>query len=229
MDLVKNLDISEDIKKLVLAVKINSEGDISRILNGIVTSLRKFNISPGRSYIYVQNIIAAISNLLESADLTEEGFSEKQSELLQLLYSRKTLDEVEKNVRSYCFYISNLLLEQRESFGKKQAILAKEYIEENYSKADLSLQSICSDLSISMSYFSIIFKRYTGETFIEALTKKRMNKSMELLTNTTMKVYEIAEKAGYGDPHYFAVTFKKYTGMTPREYAREKRIKGSEE
>ncbi len=220
MDMVKNLDISEDIKKLALAVKINSERDITRVLNGIMMQLRKFNISTARIYIYVQNIIVAISNLLESADLTEESFSEKQSDLLQLLYSRKTLYEVEKNVLNYCLHISTILQEQRDSFGKKQAILAREYIEENYSNPELSLQSICSELSISMSYFSIIFKRYTGETFIEALTKKRMNKSMELLTNTTMKVYEIAERVGFTDPHYFAVTFKKYTGMTPREYAK---------
>ena len=107
--------------------------------------------------------------------------------------------------------------------GKPAFWIAREYIEENYRNPDLTLQSICNDLAISMSYFSIIFKRYTGETFIEALTKKRMQQSMELLKNTSMKIYEIAEKVGFGDPHYFAVTFKKYTGMTPKEYAKEGR------
>lgn len=223
MDLVKNIDISDDIKKLALSVKINNDQEISAILSGIMKSLRKFNMSSSRIYINMQNIIIAISNLLESADLTEEGFAEKQEELLQLLYSKKTLDDVEINVLKYCLYIGNSLSEQRDSFGKKQAIIAKEYIEENYSNTELTLQTICYDLSISMSYFSAIFKRYTGETFIEALTKKRMERSMELLKNTSMKVYEIAEKVGFGDPHYFAITFKKYTGMTPKEYAKEGR------
>jgi len=224
MDLVKNIDISDDIKKLALTVKINSEHDISKILSDIMKSIRKFNMSPSRIYINMQNIIVAVSNLLESANLTEESFAEKQEELLQLLYSKKTLDEVEKNVLNYCLYIGRVLSEQRDSFGKKQAIVAKEYIEENYSNTELTLQTICYDLSISMSYFSAIFKSYTGETFIEALTKKRMKKSMELLKNTSMKVYEIAEKVGFSDPHYFAITFKKYTGMTPKEYAKEGRI-----
>ena len=223
MDLVKNIDISEDIKKLALSVKINNEQEISAILSGIMKSLRKFNMSSSRIYINMQNIIIAISNLLESADLTEESFAKKQEELLQLLYSKKTLDDVEINVLKYCLFIGNALSEQRDSFGKKQAIIAKEYIEENYSNTELTLQTICYDLSISMSYFSAIFKRYTGETFIEALTKKRMERSMELLKNTSMKVYEIAEKVGFSDPHYFAITFKKYTGMTPKEYAKEGR------
>ena len=88
---------------------------------------------------------------------------------------------------------------------------------------DLSLNSICSYLNISTSYFSTIFKEMTGETFIESLTRIRMEKAKELLENTTLKNYEIAEKVGFSDPHNFGISFKKMTGKTPTEYAREKR------
>ena len=220
MDKIKTLDISDNIKKLAIAVKINHKKDISSNLNDIIVLLRKFNMSSNRIYINIQMIIVALSNLLESANLTEDKLNKRQEEILQLLYSKKTLDEVEEILRNYCLYIGDVLSEQRDSFSNKQAIIALDYIEENYANADLTLQTICYELSISVSYFSTIFKKYTGETFIEALTKKRIKKSMELLTNTTMKMYEIAEKVGYNDPHYFAITFKKLTGMTPKEYAK---------
>lgn len=74
---------------------------------------------------------------------------------------------------------------------------------------DLSLNSICSYLNISTSYFSTIFKDLTGETFTEVLIRTRMEKAKELLENTTMKNYEIAEKVGFADPHYFGISFKK--------------------
>ena len=88
----------------------------------------------------------------------------------------------------------------------------------------MSLNSVCSYLAMSTSYFSSIFKNYTGETFIEALTKKRMEKAKALLLSSSKKTYEIAEEVGYADPHYFSSTFKKFTGMTPTEYSRKERM-----
>lgn len=219
----KNIEFNDDIKRLLTAIKMRSESEITVILDEIKNSFRRYTISQSRIYAMLQNIIVAVSNLLDSANLIQESTQKKQEELMQKLYGEKTLDAAELIIRKYCFYVGDILSEQREGFGKKQAILAVEYIEENYTNSNLSLQSICNQLSISMSYFSSIFKTYTGETFIEALTKKRMNKSKELLTNTSMKIYEIAESVGYSDPHYFAITFKKYSGMTPKEYAKERR------
>ena len=67
------------------------------------------------------------------------------------------------------------------------------------------------------------FAKETGITFSNYLRQVRMEKAKELLENTTMKNYEIAEKVGFSDPHYFGISFKKMTGYTPTEYAREKR------
>jgi two-component system response regulator YesN len=58
---------------------------------------------------------------------------------------------------------------------------------------------------------------------MEVLIRIRMQKAKELLENTDLKNYEIAEKVGFSDPHYFSISFKKMTGKTPSEYAREKR------
>ena len=109
------------------------------------------------------------------------------------------------------------------SSGQRQAVLAVDYIQKHYMEPNLSLNDICSYLNISTSYFSTIFKDMTGGTFLEYLINIRMEKAKELLKNTTLKNYEIAEKVGFSDPHYFGISFKKMTGKTPTEYAREKR------
>ncbi len=115
---------------------------------------------------------------------------------------------------------ADLMNRNRSSYGEERAAMALNYISEHYSECSLSLQEVCGKLAISVSYFSSAFKNYTGMTFVEALTKTRMEAAKELLKNTTMKTYEIAECCGYSDSNYFSSIFKKTVGNTPREYAK---------
>ena len=58
---------------------------------------------------------------------------------------------------------------------------------------------------------------------MESLIRIRMQRARELIENTDLKNYEIAERVGFTDPHYFSISFKKATGKTPKEYAKEVR------
>jgi two-component system response regulator YesN len=95
---------------------------------------------------------------------------------------------------------------------------AQEYIERNFAQKRLSMDEICRDLFISPSYLSRILKRHLGKTFVDALTDFRIEKAKQLLSDSDMKTYAVADAVGYSDPHYFSTLFKKVTGMTPSEY-----------
>ena len=95
---------------------------------------------------------------------------------------------------------------------------AKEYIEKNFSNGELSLNRIAAHIGVSPSYFSSIFKQVTGTTFVEYLTKVRIDKACELLRCTNSRTAEIGEQVGYSDPHYFSATFKKVMGQSPKDY-----------
>ena len=94
---------------------------------------------------------------------------------------------------------------------------AKEYIFSNY-KNDISLDDVSREVDISPYYFSKIFKKETGENFIEYLTNIRIEKAKELLENTDMSMKEICIEVGYSNPNYFSRSFKKNVGVTPTEY-----------
>ena len=83
---------------------------------------------------------------------------------------------------------------------------------------DLNLNSICSYLNISTSYFSTIFKEMTGETFIEVLTRIRMEKAAELMKDPDKKLETISFLVGYDDYNYFSRVFRKKMGCSPRDY-----------
>jgi YesN/AraC family two-component response regulator len=104
------------------------------------------------------------------------------------------------------------------NFSEKKALEAKEFVDMHYQDIGLSIEKVCNKLSISASYLSRIFKKYIGRTFIEYLTEFRIEKAKELLKNTDLKNYAVAEMVGYTDPHYFCNLFKRITGLTPSEY-----------
>lgn len=80
---------------------------------------------------------------------------------------------------------------------------------------------IASALYVNDSYLSRLFKEETGLGVIEYITTLRMQKAAELLHNTDLKNYEIAEEIGINDPHYFGQCFKKHYGMTASNFRKK--------
>ena len=66
-------------------------------------------------------------------------------------------------------------------------------------------------------HLSHVFKKQTGMTVTNYLTKTRIDAAMRMLTRDHVKVYEAAAAVGYKDVTYFSATFKKLTGLSPSE------------
>ena len=81
-----------------------------------------------------------------------------------------------------------------------------------------SSKKICRHLHMSPAYFSTMFKKATGQTYIGYLTDVRLNKAVELLNMTDDKTYVIAAKVGYQEQNYFSYVFKKQFGVSPSRY-----------
>lgn len=92
------------------------------------------------------------------------------------------------------------------------------FMEANFAKPEISLNSVARAVNVSANYLSAVFSQEMGTTFVEYLTAKRMEKARELLLTTDMRSGEIALAVGYKDPHYFSFLFKKNHGCTPRDY-----------
>jgi two-component system response regulator YesN len=83
---------------------------------------------------------------------------------------------------------------------------------------NISLADIANEAYMSPSYMCAVFKRETGQTLNEFIIVDKMNFAKDLLINTKMKVFEIAQHLGYDAPHYFSYSFKHYTGQTPQQF-----------
>lgn len=95
------------------------------------------------------------------------------------------------------------------------------YIQENYIR-DISLNDISEHFNMSTSYFSTMFKYYTGQNFKEYLNLCRVNASKELMQKeSNLKINEIATRVGCSGAVTFIRMFKKYEGVSPGQYYSE--------
>ncbi len=97
---------------------------------------------------------------------------------------------------------------------------ARKYIDAEYANKQISLQLVADYVHINLCYLSELFKKQTGQSYIEYLTGRRIGKAEELLACTDFKSYEIADMIGYENATYFSTTFKKMTGVSPMDYRR---------
>lgn len=219
----QSVPIDNLLDKLVDAMKTEKQESVEKIFAEIKNAIKSGLVDKSRACMYLQQIVRTLDRVCEDVSADMKCVSNGRDDLLYKITEQKSFDSACRIVENYVLKIFKLLSDMNSSSGQRQARLAVDYIQKNYMDPDLSLNDICSYLNISTSYFSTIFKEMTGETFTEVLIRTRMEKAKELLQNTTMKNYEIAEKVGFSDPHYFGISFKKMTGVTPTEYAREKR------
>lgn len=97
---------------------------------------------------------------------------------------------------------------------------ALDALDQHYMDADLSLVSLSGMLDVSPNHLSACIKKYTGETFINILIRKRMEAARELLCTSGLKIQEVSQRCGYTDQHYFSYCFKKYCGESPNAMRR---------
>ena len=111
-------------------------------------------------------------------------------------------------------------------FGREQQIRAQLYRVKEIGVTDALCENIgalalAKEAGFHAMYFSSIFKRATGESYVQRLNHLRLEYAATLLANNYSVSYACFE-SGFGSLSNFFTAFKKKYGMGPREYAKEK-------
>ncbi|MDF2958278.1 MAG: transcriptional regulator [Paenibacillus sp.] len=109
------------------------------------------------------------------------------------------------------------LLRQEEPSTLAAVQKAIHYMKAGYREM-LSRDTVARHVSLSPGYFSVTFKKHTGISPIQYLTKIRIDSAKHLLKSSKLPIKQIAEESGFADSFYFSRQFVKETGMTPRDY-----------
>lgn len=104
---------------------------------------------------------------------------------------------------------------------KSVAKLVVKYINSHISE-NVSTSVLSDVTGYSSGYLSRIFRQEIGMSIHDYVAQTRMNLAKEMLVNTNLKIYEVAENCGYENTTYFIKIFRISTGITPQDY----RLKG---
>ena len=85
----------------------------------------------------------------------------------------------------------------------------------------LQVGELAQLLGVSESQLHSHFRKAAGIPLGGYLQNHRMNRAMSLLKNTDLRLYDVAERCGFGSPQAFNRTFKAETGVTPLKYRRQ--------
>lgn len=94
------------------------------------------------------------------------------------------------------------------------------YIHEHYNE-NITLQKLSEIAYLHPIYLCKLFKDKTGENFMDYLMKIRIEQSMKLLGDLSLRIYDVCEMVGYDSPQHFSKVFKEIVGITPKDYRKK--------
>lgn len=210
-------------QNIIAAVKLGSEAHVKEVVEQTVEQMRSSHLSIVQCQLFfLETLLSLMRAVRPGGEDFSELFEEEVSTMLSTDHFR-SLEDMSGWLTDHFLKIRQMLGQHRSDTAGKSVYLAKEYIAEHYQDSELSVERLCEVLHLSPAYFSTLFKKETGMSFINYLTQTRMEKAAELLRVTDEKTYAIAEKTGYPDANYFSYVFKRHFGLTPSKFRANER------
>jgi two-component system, response regulator YesN len=144
----------------------------------------------------------------------------EETNIIALLQRLKNKLDQERHTSTQHLKVSKLL----EMTTRNEDVLkAQEYVQTHLGEK-ISLTEVAAHLHLNASYFSRMYKKETGEGFVEYVTRLKMEKAIELLDQSIKSVEQIAFELGFESKSYFLKTFKRFYGLSPKSLKYKNRL-----
>lgn len=208
----------QDERAVMTSIKMGNPEVIENTVDEVFEKFEKAVLPLNQYKIYFMEVMAAFLQLIQTYHLDFIEVFGEDFNFFNPLESITSMESLREWVKDSSIKISHLIKRERVDSASLVVNSAKQYVKDNYYDCELTVEALSEHLHMSPAYFSTLFKRETGSTFITYLTEVRLEMALKLLNTTDDKSYIIAEKVGYSEPNYFSYVFKKKYGVSPTKY-----------
>ena len=207
-------------KEVGLLVDSLKRGDsldlVKQIYDGIVDnagnhSHRALNFS-------ITNILLKVNELIYF--LRTYGGFEIEFDIEGILDDLEHLDNYEALDQQFSAIFQEIIKHQQKASNKSTALveMVADIVGENYGNPLFSMVEIAATLHLTPGYLGRLYKKSTMQSLNDYITQIRIEKSKEVLRNSSKSINEIALASGFSTANYYHTVFKKKTGMTPQKF-----------
>lgn len=195
-----------------------AEGPVSYIMIQM-SQEQLLRLLPGKRHLHFKTMVTVSDNpsvypVLEEHLLHMLDIFQKQHDGYQLLFSADLYGFLYHLYQNYAN--NSPITEEAGGIRDLQRVTAvMDWVRSDYSQA-LSLEDAAASLAVSREYFCRLFKKYTGQTFLEYLNSVRTMHLYEDLKKSDENITVLMEKNGITNYKVFMRTFKKLYGDTPQ-------------
>lgn len=191
---------------------------IDHIFNQI--AINSENLNENQLYLF-----ELVSQMMITAKALKVDLSKAEDVEINLLFKLMVEDHPLEHLKDKITLLGDYIMEWgtkvRQVTSENLVSRAKAYVEKEFRDWDLSVQKICETLNYSPNYFSTVFKKETGQSFMHYLMDRRLEEAKILLLTTELKALEIAFEVGFSSSNYFAYCFKKHLNISPMQYRKD--------
>lgn len=213
----KDILLQEQKKLIVTNILLGNYSLSQKVMSGIVKSLALEDIR------YCRNVVVDIlSCLIDSLQESNPRMHRCIRPYIDyhIILELQTATDIERYCARLFGRMKNIGQSKEHLDSSALVNRVKKYVCDHIFE-DILLDDIANEVFFSVSHLRRVFKKETGETFLQYVVRKKMEKAAELLHDPKYKVYQISEKLGYKSTRYFSKLFYNTIGYYPGEFRKE--------
>lgn len=200
---------------LIKEIKNHDLAIVSKILEKLFLSIQEGRYFKKKN---IENLCVELFELL-SQSLREPEIQEIDviKENIKVLREKPKFETINDYRDFVISNFENIMIKYKLADTKNYSVIvinAIKHVKSNYEK-DITVEYLAHLVGKTPNYFSHIFKKEYGMSFVQFLNKVRIEKAKEYICYSDLRLYEIAERVGYKDYSYFTQVYKKVEGYPP--------------